>query len=92
MIDGNWRSGQNLSTTLDPYSNISGYFTGDLRVGARFDIDSGPVHSLADISLWVTNFTNAYYFTALTGTRAAGLVLGTPGQPRTFGITLRGTL
>ncbi len=92
LIDGNWRSGQNLSTTLDPYSNISGYFTGDLRVGARFDIDSGPVHSLADISLWVTNFTNAYYFTALTGTRAAGLVLGTPGQPRTFGITLRGTL
>ena len=63
-----------------------------LRVGARFDIDSGPVHTLADISLWVTNFTNAYYFSALTGARATALVLGSPGQPRTFGITLRGTL
>jgi iron complex outermembrane recepter protein len=92
LIDGNWRSSQNLSTTLDPYSEISGYLIGDLRVGARFDIDSGPVHTLADISLWVTNFTNAYYFTALTGARATALVLGSPGQPRTFGITLRGTL
>ncbi|MEW6436544.1 MAG: TonB-dependent receptor [Pseudomonadota bacterium] len=86
LIDGNWRSSQNLSTTLDPFSEISGYFTGDLRVGTRF------YNQQIDISLFVTNLTNSYYFTALTGTRAAGLVLGSPGQPRTFGITLRGTL
>lgn len=86
LIDGNWRSGQYLTPTLDPYSYISGYFTGDLRAGVRF------ADNHADLSVWVTNFTNAYYFNALAGTTATGVVSGTPGQPRTFGITLRGIL
>ncbi len=83
LLDLGWRSRQNLSATLDPYLNISDYFVGNIKFGVRFFEDR------ADLSFWIDNFTDSYYFTSLTGTKASGIVTGTTGEPLSFGSTIR---
>ena len=43
-----------------------------------------------DVSFWVRNLTNAHYLQNVTVQAGnSGLVVGTPGDPRSGGVTLR---
>jgi iron complex outermembrane receptor protein len=64
------------------YSRISPYGLTNLRIGVRTSDQRW------DLSLWARNLFNVNYFNAVSmGTN--GLITGNPGDPRTFGATLR---
>jgi len=54
---------------------------------------SGTLGHLAecwDVSLWLRNAFDAHYFEVLaTQSGRTGLVVGQPGDPRTWGVTVR---
>jgi iron complex outermembrane receptor protein len=84
VADLNWRSGQNTTITLDPAAQIGGYALASLRVGALLRRDT------LDLQLWVENLGGTKYFINLLGlTKATGIVQGYPGNPRTFGGTVK---
>ncbi|MDR3506923.1 MAG: TonB-dependent receptor [Caulobacteraceae bacterium] len=84
VYDVNWRSDQNTTITLDPLANIKGYALMSLRVGTLLR------HNTIDAQLWVENLTDeAYYINLLGLTKSTGIVQGYPGNPRTFGGTIK---
>jgi len=84
VFDTNYRSSQNTTITLDPLAEIKGYALSNLRVGTLFRNNS------TDVQLWVENlFDKAYYINMLGLTKSTGLVQGYPGDPRTYGVTVR---
>jgi iron complex outermembrane receptor protein len=84
VFDVNWRSEQNTTITLDPAANIDPYALASLRVGALLRKNT------VDLQLWVENLTNtAYYINLLGLTKSTGIVQGYPGNPRTFGGTVK---
>jgi len=84
VADVNWRSEQNTTITLDPAANIDPYALASLRVGTLLR------HDTVDLQLWVENFTDAHYYINLLGlTKATGIVQGYPGNPRSFGGTVK---
>ncbi|KAF1071800.1 MAG: Pesticin receptor [Pseudomonas citronellolis] len=72
--------------TLDnsDLSKIPGYGLANFSVGLRRELGEG----LFDASLWVKNAFDKEYYLAVT-TASNGLYVGSPGQPRTAGVTLR---
>jgi iron complex outermembrane receptor protein len=84
LFDVNWRSTQNTTITLDPAAQIKSYALASLRVGTRLR------HDTMDAQAWVENlFDKAYYINLLGLTKSTGIVQGYPGNPRTYGVTLR---
>jgi iron complex outermembrane receptor protein len=84
VADVNWRSEQNTTITLDPAANIDPYALATLRVGTLLRQDT------VDLQLWVENLTDTHYYINLLGlTKATGIVQGYPGNPRTFGGTVK---
>ncbi len=84
VADVNWRSEQNTTITLDPAAQINGYALASLRVGALLR------HDTVDLQLWVENLGDTKYYINLLGlTKATGIVQGYPGNPRTFGGTVK---
>lgn len=84
VVDVNWRSSQNTTITLDPLAEINSYALADVRVGALF------LNRKLDIQFWVQNLLDKSYYINLLGlTKATGIVQGYPGNPRTFGGTVR---
>jgi iron complex outermembrane receptor protein len=84
VFDVNWRSEQNTTITLDPAANIDPYALASLRVGTLLRKNT------LDLQLWVENLTDAHYYINLLGlTKATGIVQGYPGNPRTFGGTVK---
>jgi iron complex outermembrane receptor protein len=84
LVDVNWRSKQNTTITLDPTAEIGSYALTNLRVGTLLRNKS------IDVQLWVENlFNKAYYINLLGLTKSTGIVQGYPGNPRTFGGTVR---
>jgi len=83
-LDGNWRSTQNTTITLDPAAQIKSYALANLRVGTLF------VNNRLDVQVWAENlFDKAYYINLLGLTKSTGLIQGYPGNPRTVGATVR---
>jgi len=83
-FDVNYRSSQNTTITLDPLAQIDGYALTSLRVGTLFR------ENTIDAQLWVENLADESYFINLLGlTKSTGIVQGYPGNPRTFGATVR---
>jgi iron complex outermembrane receptor protein len=84
VYDVNWRSEQNTTITLDPAANIDPYALMSLRVGTLLRKSS------VDMQLWVENLLDTPYYINLLGlTKSTGIVQGYPGNPRTFGGTVK---
>ena len=84
QLDANYRSTQNTTITLDPSAQIKSYTLANLRVGTLLRDDK------LDVQFWVENLTDkAYYINLLGLTKSTGLIQGYPGNPRTFGGTVR---
>ncbi|NIJ08590.1 iron complex outermembrane receptor protein [Sphingomonas vulcanisoli] len=86
MIDANYRTKQNYTITLDPLAEQGAYALFNARAGVQL------MHGTLDLQLWVKNLANKAYFINLLGlTKSTGIVQGYPGDPRTFGGTVRVT-
>ena len=82
-FDGSYRSRFSSNPSRSAYTNIDGYSLANFRLG--FHADSGW-----DLSAWVRNAFNEEYFDFLsTQSGSTGLVVGQPGDPRTYGVTVR---
>jgi iron complex outermembrane receptor protein len=86
IADLNYRSSQNTTITLDPLAVIPSHTLTNLRIGAVLK----PYN--LDLQFWVENlFDNGYYINLLGLTKSTGIVQGYPGNPRTYGVTVRAT-
>jgi iron complex outermembrane receptor protein len=79
-----WRSEQNTTIILDPTANIKPYALMNLRVGTLLQRNS------VDVQFWVENLMDKHYYINLLGlTKSTGIIQGYPGDPRTFGVTVK---
>jgi iron complex outermembrane receptor protein len=82
-FDGSYRSKFSSNPSRSLYTDISGYALANFRTGFR--TDNGW-----DVYGWVHNAFDREYFDFLsTQSGSTGLVVGQPGDPRTYGLTLR---
>jgi iron complex outermembrane recepter protein len=76
------RSGFSSSPTPSRFLDVAGYVLVNAQLG--WQSESGFT-----VSAWVRNAFNRNYFDFLSAAPGgSGLVVGQPGDPRTFGITL----
>jgi iron complex outermembrane recepter protein len=81
-FDGNYRSDFSSNPSPSIYTNIEGYALTNYRVGFRSDN--------FDIYGWVRNLFDVNYFELLqVAPSNVGLIAGQPGDPRTFGGTIK---
>ena len=81
-IDGNYRTGFSSNPTPSIYTNIEGYALTNYRAGFR--TDSG-----LNVFGFVRNLFDVDYFEQLAVPSGnTGLIVGQPGDPRTYGVTL----
>ena len=81
--DANYRSKFSSNASRSAYTDVNGYSIQNFRVGLR-------THNGVDFSLWLRNAFDQDYFEQLTvAPSSTGLIAGQPGDPRTFGATLR---
>jgi iron complex outermembrane receptor protein len=82
-FDTSYRSSFSSSASFSKFMVVDGYALLNARVGFR----------VADgwtFSVWSRNLLNKDYFDLLTAAAGnTGLIVGQPGDPRTFGVTLR---
>ena len=80
--DGSYRSGFSATPTAEIYTNIDGYALSNVRLGYRADRGLNAF-------LWLRNaFDKDYYELLATQSGNTGLVVGQPGDPRTYGVTV----
>jgi iron complex outermembrane recepter protein len=81
--DGSYRSNFSSNPTPSIYTWVDGYSLSNFRVGFRTDDGF-------DIYGWVRNaFDQNYIDQLFVGPGNTGLIAGLPGDPRTWGVTLR---
>jgi iron complex outermembrane receptor protein len=81
-VDGNYRSDFSSNPSPSIYTNVDGYALTNLRLGFRGDG--------LDLYGWVRNLFAVNYFDLLqVAPSNVGLIVGQPGDPRTFGATLK---
>jgi iron complex outermembrane receptor protein len=84
-VDASFRSDFSSSPTESQYLNIDGYTLVNARIGFRGD-------NGWDIFAWGRNLGDEEYFEILSaGGSSSGYYAGLPGDPRTYGVTLRGS-
>lgn len=84
-LDASFRSGFSSSPTPSQYLEVEGYGLLNGRLGFR-------AGSGWDIYVWGRNLTDKDYFEFLSAAPGgSGLYVGYVGDPRTYGVTLRGT-
>ena len=82
-FDGSYRSKFSSSPSRSIYTDVAGYELANFRAGVR--ISNGW-----DIYVWVRNAFNTDYLQFLTTQSGnTGLIVGEPGDPRTYGVTIR---
>ncbi|WP_380785679.1 TonB-dependent receptor [Sphingomonas sp. R86521] len=80
--DGSYRSGFSSNPSPSAYTNINGYALSNFRLG--FKADDG-----LNVFGWLRNAFDKKYFELLAlQSGSTGLVVGQPGDPRTYGITV----
>ncbi|MDE8650111.1 TonB-dependent receptor [Novosphingobium album (ex Liu et al. 2023)] len=81
-VDGNYRSSFSSNPSESIYTNVKGYALTNFRAGFR----SGGF----DVYGWVRNAFDTNYFELLqVAPSNVGLVAGQPGDPRTWGLTVK---
>lgn len=81
-VDGSYRSRFSSNASRSAYTDIDGYALVNFRLGFR----TGDF----DVFGWVRNAFEAEYFEQLAVTPGnTGLIAGQPGDPRTWGMTVR---
>lgn len=81
--DASYRSKFSSNASRSLYTDVNGYSLHNIRLGIR-------THNGIDFSLWLRNAFDQDYFEQLAVTPGnTGLIAGQPGDPRTFGATLR---
>ena len=81
-FDGSYRSRFSSNPSRSIYTDIDGYSLENFRLGFR--ADDG-----LDVFGWVRNaFDAGYYEVLATQSGSTGLIVGQPGDPRTYGITI----
>lgn len=84
-IDGNYRSRFSSNPSASAYTWVDGYALTNARAGFR-------VKGGIDIFGWVRNLFDVEYFDQLqVPSGNTGLIVGTPGDPRTWGMTIKST-
>jgi iron complex outermembrane receptor protein len=79
--DGSWRSRFSSNPSPSAYTWIDGYALSNFRLGYR----KGKVNAFA----WVRNAFDKRYFELLSVQSGnTGLIVGQPGDPRTYGVTV----
>jgi iron complex outermembrane receptor protein len=82
-VDTSYRSEFSSSATPSLYLNVPGYGLANLRAGYRWG--QGWM-----LSVWCRNVTDRNYYELLSAQPGnSGLYVGMPGDPRTYGVTLR---
>jgi iron complex outermembrane receptor protein len=82
-VDLSYRSSFSSNPTVSQYLNIDAYSLVNARIG--FQGANGW-----DVFLWARNLFDTEYYELLSAAPGgSGLIVGLPGDPRTFGITLR---
>jgi iron complex outermembrane recepter protein len=82
-FDGSYRSRYSSNASRSAYTDIQGYALAGLRLGFRTDDGWNAF-------VWMRNAFNARYYEVLaTQSGSTGLVVGQPGDPRTFGLTVQ---
>ena len=82
-LEGNYRSKFSSNASRSLYTDIDGYAVSNLRLGYRADAGW-------DVQAWVRNAFDEEYFELLATTPGdTGLIAGQPGDPRTWGVTVR---
>ncbi|RSV43255.1 TonB-dependent receptor [Sphingomonas sp. ABOLE] len=82
--DGSWRSRFSSNPSPSAYTWIDGFALSNFRLGYR----KGKVNAFA----WVRNAFDKRYFELLSVQSGnTGLVVGQPGDPRTWGFTISGS-
>lgn len=85
-FDASYRSAFSSSASASKYLVVGGYALLNARIGFR--AANGWI-----FSIWSRNLLNTDYFDLLSAAPGnSGLYVGQPGDPRTFGVTLRITL
>ncbi|UIJ43603.1 TonB-dependent receptor [Sphingomonas cannabina] len=80
--DGSYRSNFSSNPSPSAYTWIGGYSLSNFRLGIRAD---GGFNAFA----WVRNAFDQDYFEMLSvQSGSTGLIVGQPGDPRTYGVTL----
>ncbi len=80
--DGSYRSTFSSNPSASAYTNIDGYALSNFRLG--FKADDG-----LNVFGWLRNAFDKKYFELLAlQSGSTGLVVGQPGDPRTYGITV----
>jgi iron complex outermembrane recepter protein len=83
-VDGSYRSRFSSNPSRSAYTDIRGYSLAAFRLGFR--ADDGGWNGF----LWVRNAFDTHYYEVLaTQSGSTGLVVGQPGDPRTWGLTLQ---
>ena len=81
-VDGNYRSGFSSNPSESIYTNVDGYALTNFRVGFRSEG--------FELYGWVRNAFDVGYFELLSVAPSnVGLIAGQPGDPRTFGGTVK---
>ena len=84
-FDGNYRSRFSSNPSPSAYTWVDGYALSNIRLGFRTDAGF-------DLYGWVRNAFDVNYFEALNVPGGnTGLITGQPGDPRTFGATIKAT-
>lgn len=82
-VDGSTRSRFSSNPSRSAYTDIDGYSLASFRVGFRTD-DGWNAFA------WVRNAFDAEYYDVLaTQSGSTGLIVGQPGDPRTWGLTVQ---
>ncbi len=82
-FEANHRSGFSSNPSPSIYTNVKGYGLANFRAGFR-------TQDGFDIYGWVRNAFDEEYFEQLAlGPSSTGLIVGQPGDPRTWGATLK---
>jgi iron complex outermembrane receptor protein len=83
--DWNVRSQFYAAVNLDPFSKVDGYQVLGLHAGLRHG-------KRWDVSFWMRNVADAHYLNTSSVNTTYGITTVVVGEPRTFGVTLRGEL
>jgi len=83
IAEVNWRSAFYSVIDDSAYSKIGNYGLVNLKVGAKF------YDQKLDVSFWTKNLGDRSYFQTLSISSTRGAYFGYPGDPLTFGATIR---
>jgi iron complex outermembrane receptor protein len=84
--DGSYRSSYFATVNLDPFSRVPGYALFGAHAGIR------ESDGRWDLSVWVRNLFDKNYYNTIAVNASYGVALSSIGEPRLYGLTLRGKL